>query len=127
MCTLPGGTFGGAKQRGIIVACILLMEKLVVAGNGRGMVVGCLQQYEDDGGSSGWQQVERHGRTNSMKAAATTATGEVTERAGLDVSPAQALFVRFLLSGYIAGRGGAGVFVMVRFPYEWMMRLIYDG
>ena len=86
MCTLPGGTFRGAKQCGIIVACILLMEKLVVAENGRGMVVGCLQQYEDDGGSSGWQQVERHGRTNSMKAAATTAAGEVTERTGLGVS-----------------------------------------
>ena len=37
--------FGGAKPRGIIAARILLLEKLAVAENWRGVIMGCLQQY----------------------------------------------------------------------------------
>ena len=49
------GLFGRVKSHSIIAAYILLLEKLVVAGNGRGVIVGCLQQHQNDGVSSGWQ------------------------------------------------------------------------
>ena len=44
------GLFGRVKSHSIIAAYILLLEKLVVAGNGRGVIVGCLQQYQKRSG-----------------------------------------------------------------------------
>ena len=77
--------------------------KLIVAGNGRGVIVGCLQQYQKRWGfvrmaikSSG--TVAR----TPWQAAATAAAGEVTEGSGLGVSSAGSFF---LVRQHIAGVG----------------------
>ena len=41
---LPEGLLGRAKPHGIIAACFLLL--VTVVGNGRGVIVGCLQQCQ---------------------------------------------------------------------------------
>ena len=74
---------------------------------------------ENDGVSSGWHQVERHGRTQSMASSSNSSSGEVTERSGLGVSSAGSFF----WSGSIAGRGGQVWSPLVGFSQEWMMNL----
>ena len=50
--------------------------KLVVAGNGRGVIVGCLQQYQKTMGiRPDGNQVERHGRTHSMASSSNSSSG----------------------------------------------------
>ena len=68
-------------------------EKFAVAGNGRGVIVGCLQQYRKR-----WGFVRMAIKTSGMvartpwQAAATAAAGEVTEGSGLGVSSAGSFF-----------------------------------
>ena len=44
VCTLPGGWFVGAKSRGEVDACFLLLK--TGARNGGGVFVGCRQQNQ---------------------------------------------------------------------------------
>ena len=74
--------------------------KLVVAGNGRGVIVGCLQQYQKR-----WGFVRMAIKSSGMvartpwQAAATAAAGEVTEGSRLGVSSAGSFLVRQHIAG----------------------------
>ena len=94
---LNGGLFGGAKPGGIMAACILLLEKLAVAGSGRGVIVGCLQQYRKR-----WGFV----RMATSRAAWPKSIHDKQQQQQREL---------FFLFGYIAGRGGTGLVVMAGF------------
>ena len=64
-----------------------------MAGNGLGVIVGCLQQYRD-GVSSGWQQVERHGRTHSMASSSNSSSERSHGEIRSGVSSAGSFLVR---------------------------------
>ena len=74
--------------------------KLAVARNGRGIIVGCLQQYQKR-----WGFVRMAIKSSGMvartpwQAAATAAAGEVTEGSGLGVSSAGSFLVRQHIAG----------------------------
>ena len=76
---LTWGLFGRAKSHSIIVHSAA--GKLAVVGNGRGVIVGCLQQYQKTMGfrPDGIKSNGMAART-PWQAAATAAAGEVTER-----------------------------------------------
>ena len=99
------GLLRGATPCGITAACILLLE------NGRGVIVGCLKQYQKR-----WGLVRMAIKSSGVaartpwQAEATAAEGEVTEGSDLGVSSVGSFLVRQHIAGvgFRPGHRGCG-------------------
>ena len=79
--------------------------KLAVAGNGRGVIVGCLQVPKTMGFRPDGIKSSGMAARTPWQAPATAAAGEVTERSGLGVSSAGPFLVRQHIAG-VGDRSG---------------------